>query len=463
MKKLIRFGSDYLSYVAKGGPRFYAWMSSLLVLIALWAYAFLTQLNEGLGITGLTSQVSDGLYLGNFAFLVGAAAVTVVFPAYVYHHKALHEVAVLGEMVAVAAVIMANLFVLAHLGRPDRAWHMLPIVGVVNFPDAVLPIDAMVLVGYLLLNLIAGFYSLYMKYTGGRMNMRWYVPLVYVSIVWALSIHTVTAFLFNTMPARPFWHHSIMPIQFIVTAFAAGPALIILMFLIIRKNTALKIADEAINMLSTIATFCLGIALFVLLSELVTELYAKTEHVMGLEYLMFGVHGLGPLVPLFWAAVSANIIAFVMFLIPRVRKNYRLLPIACVLVFCGIWVQKGIGLLIPGFVPSPIGEITNYVPTALELIVTAGNWAIGFFVLTILVKGAIGVLLGEVKYVSDPWGMDRDVAMLHLVKSASMRPWATLVDRGVQVALGARKRNARLPGAPPKSPFAQPPTARTIQ
>ena len=444
MKKLIRFGLDYVSYVVRGSPKFYAWMVCLALLIVAWAYAFFVQATEGLAVTGLNNQVSDGLYLGNFAFLVGvaAAAVTVVFPAYVYHHKALHDVAVLGEMVAIDAVIMANLFVLSHLGRPDRAWHMAPIIGLINFPSAMLPLDAMVLVGYLLLNAVCGFYFLYTKYTGGRMNHSWYVPLVYVSIAWALSIHTVTAFLFNTMPARPFWHVGMLPIQFIATAFAAGPALIILMFLIIRRNTKLAIADEAINLLSTIATFCLGIALFLFMSEVVTEFYHPTEHSQGLEYLMFGVHGLGPLVPWFWSALAANIVAFVMLLIPRVRKDYRLLPVACVLIFAGIWVQKGSGLLVPGYIPSPIGEFSNYLPTTLEMLVALGNWAIGFFILTILAKGAIGILLGEVKYASEPWLVISNDAPPYRTsfEPTAMQPWARSSDPDAKVDLGSGAR-----------------------
>ncbi len=444
MDKLIRFVADYVSYVARGSPKFYAWMACLAVLIVAWAYAFFVQATEGLAITGLNNQVSDGLYLGNFAFLVGvaAAAVTVVFPAYVYHHKALHDVTVLGEMVAVSAVIMANLFVLSHLGRPDRAWHMVPIVGLINFPSAMLPLDAMVLVGYLLLNLVCGFYFLYTKYTGGRMNHSWYVPLVYVSIVWALSIHTVTAFLFNTMPARPFWHIGMLPIQFIATAFAAGPSLIIVIFLIIRRNTKLAIADEAINLLSTIVTFCLGIALFLFMSEVVTELYHPTEHSLGLQYLMFGVHGLNPLVPWFWAALAANIVAFVMLLIPRVRKDYRLLPVACVLIFAGIWVQKGSGLLVPGYIPSPIGEYSNYLPTTLEVLVTLGNWAIGFFILTILAKGAIGILLGEVKYAGEPWLVISNDAPPYRTsfEPTAMQPWARSSDPGARVDVGGGAR-----------------------
>ena len=440
MDKLTGFVLGYVSYVVRGSAKFYAWMAGLGVLIAIWAYGNYLQATEGLAVTGLTDQVSDGLYLGNFVFLVGvaAAAVTVVFPAYVYRHKALHEVTVLGEMVAVTAVIMCILFIISHMGRPDRLWHMIPIIGILNFPNSMLAFDTLVLVGYLLLNLVGGFYFLYTKYTGSRMNQSWYLPLIYVSIVWAVSIHTVTAFVFNTLPARPHWNHTMMPIQFISTAFAAGPALIILLLLIVRRNTKLWIADEAINMLSTIVTYCLGIALFLVMSEVVTELYAMTEHALGLEYLMFGVHGLSPLVPWFWVSLAAMIVAFVMLVIPGVRKNYRLLPVACALAFAGIWVQKGFGLLVPGYVPSPIVEFTNYVPTMLEVLVTLGNWAIGFFILTILAKGAIGILLGEVKYASDPWELTRELAPYYAanVEPIRMQPWAPSSEQGARAQAG---------------------------
>ncbi|MBI4290363.1 MAG: polysulfide reductase NrfD [Betaproteobacteria bacterium] len=455
MHKLARFAWDYVSYIVKGGPKFYAWMGSLGVLIAIWAYCFYVQATEGLAVTGLTDQVSDGLYLGNVMFLVGvaAAAVTVVFPAYVYHHKALHEVTVLGEMVAIAAVTMCNLFVLSHMGRPDRLWHMLPVIGIYNIPNSMITFDVLVLQVYLMLNVACGFYFLYMKYTGGRINKILYMPLVYLSIVWALSIHSVTALFVNTMPARPFWHQPIMPIHFISTAFAAGPALIILIFLIIRRNTKLWIADEAINLLSTIVTYCLGIALFLLMSEVATELYHPTEHTLGREYLMFGVHGLNALVPWFWASLIANIVAFVMLLIPRVRKNYRFLPVACVLAFAGIWVQKGVALLVPGFIPSPIGEFTNYVPTLLEVLVSLGNWAIGAAILTVLIKGAIGVLLGEVKYASAPWEVSGNVMPFYRAspEPTTMQPWAPLTSPGVrssaETTAGGRTRRAGRGGA----------------
>lgn len=372
----------------------------MLVLIGCLIYGDYLHATEGLSYTGMTGQVSDGLYLANLIFLVGiaAGAVTIVFPAYVYHHKALHKVTVLGEMLAIAAVIMCILFVLSHMGRPDRLWHMLPIIGIYNLPYSMLAWDTLVLVGYMLLNLVGGFYFLYRLYLGQPLNNTFYLPLIYLSIVWALSIHTVTAFLISTMPARPMWHHDMMPIRFILTAFAAGPSMIILIFLIIRNRTRLWIDNEAIDLLSHIVTYCLGIALFLAFSEVVTELYHETEHSLGLKFLMFGAHGNDDLVPWYWGSLVANLTAFAMLLTPRVRKNYYLLPIACLLAFGGIWVEKGMGLLIPGYIPTPIGEFTHYVPTRMEMLVTLGNWALGLLILTLLLKGAIGVLLGDIKY-----------------------------------------------------------------
>jgi len=399
VQQLIRFATDYVGYILKGGVRFYAWMGTLALFIVGMLYVFYLQNTEGLIVTGMTSQIHEGLYFSNLVFLVGVAAgaVTIVFPAYVYHHEGMHKVSVLGEMLAITAVIMVMMFVFAHMGRPDRLWHMIPPWGIYSL-SSMLGWDVLVLTGYLILNFVCGFYYLWCKYTGNPINKKWFIPLVFIAIVWALSIHTVTAFLIATMPARPMWAHTVMPIRFIATAFAAGPSLIIIIFLIIRKTTRFWIDDSAIKLLTTIVTWCLGIALFLTLSEVVIELYARTEHANGLYYLMFGLHGLTGLVPWFWSAVVLMIGAFILFLTPSVRNNMTLLPIACAMAFAGIWIEKGMGLIVPGFIPTPIGEVTEYYPTFVEWLMTLGIWAFGFFVLTILLKGAIGILLGDIKF-----------------------------------------------------------------
>jgi len=400
VKRFLQFAIDFLRAGFTGGVMFWTWMLFLAFFIMLWGYGEVVQLYYGMEVTNLNDQVSWGLYLANFVFMVGvaAAAVTVVFPAYVYKHKELHKIVVLGEMLAVAAVVMCLLFVVAHMGRPDRLWHIFPIVGIYNWPHSVLTWDVMVLSGYLLLNLVGGFYYLYKKYAGEPLNKAFYLPIVYIAIVWALSIHTVTAFLINTMPARPMWFHSMMPIKFITTAFAAGPSLIIIVFLLVRRFTPLKIADEAFHMLSQIITWCLGIAIFLTFSEIVTELYPSTEHSMGLKYLMFGHHGLNALVPFFWSSMALMVGSFILLLIPKVRRNLAILPFLCAGTFVGIYIEKGLGLMLPGVIPTPVGEFAEYTPSGVELMIIGGVWAIGFFVLTILMKGAVSILLGEVKF-----------------------------------------------------------------
>jgi len=403
MKSKIDFVLDFFSYALKGGVKYYTWLGILALFVIPWAYGSYQQLiAKGMVVTGFTDQISWALYEGSFVFLIGvaAAAVTVVFPYYVYNYKPLKNAVLIGEMLAVTAIIMVMVFIIYHMGRPDRSWHMIPIIGIFNWPDSLLTWDVVVLNGYLGLNLICAFYSMFKRYTGQPLNEKFYMTFVYISIVWAFSIHTVTAFMLSTMASRPMWFHSIMPIKFISTAFTGGPALIIVALLTVRKHTRLEIPDEAINMLSQIVVWCLGIALFLLLSEIVTELYPSTEESFQLKYALFGMFGLTKLVPWSWASFIMMIGSFVLLLIPRVRKNYTVLPIICVSLFIGIWVDKGYVLTVAGMIPSPLGEFSEYTPTWIEIFILAGNWAIGFMIFTILVKGAVGVMLGDVRHPS---------------------------------------------------------------
>ena len=400
MRTKIQFAIDFTFYALKGGIKFYTWMLFLCFLAFLAMFGIYEQFTKGLIVTAMTDQVSWGLYESNFIFLVGvaAAAVTVVFPSYIYQHKHLKSVVILGEMLAITAVIMVFLFIFLHMGRPDRAWHMFPVIGIFNFPGSMLQWDTVVLNGYLGLNVMCAFYYLYKKYTGQPLNERFYMTFIYISIVWALSIHTVTAFLMNTMPSRPMWFHTMIPIKFISTAFAAGPAFIIVAFLIIKNNTTLNIADEAIALLAKVVVWCLGIALFLTMSEIVTELYHGTEHSYSLKYLMIGKHGLSRLVPWFWASLLLNVTAFILLLNLNFREDYKKLRIACLMVFIGIWIEKGLGFVLPGFIPTPIGEFSEYTPNLTEIINSLGVWAMGLMMFTLMAKGGIGVLLGEVKH-----------------------------------------------------------------
>src|SRR3954467_4685667 len=223
-----------------GGGRYFLWIGSLFAISLLGLNAYCKQFVHGLIVTGMSDQVSWGVYISNFTFLVGvaAAAVMMVIPVYIYDNEELHDLVIFGELLAVAAIIMCLLFVTVDLGRPDRFWHLIPGIGEFNFPASMLSWDVIVLNGYLLLNVHICGYLLYCRYSNRKPGKWFYIPFVFVAIVWAVSIHTVTAFLYVGLGGRPFWNSAIVGPRFLASAFPAGPALLILARQVIRRVTA---------------------------------------------------------------------------------------------------------------------------------------------------------------------------------------------------------------------------------
>ena len=383
-----------LSFV--GGWRYHAWMTLLTVVSLVGLHAYCQQLVHGLATTGMTDQVSWGLYIANFTYLVGlaAAAAMLVIPVYVYRHMDLHEVVIFGELLAVAAIIMCLLFVTVDLGRPDRFPHLLRRF---NFPVSMLTWDVIALTGYLLLNLHICGYLIYCAYCGRRPARKFYVPFVFVAIVWAVSIHTVTAFLYVGLGGRPFWNSAIIAPRFLASAFAAGPAFIILTLQIIRRYTAHAVSHEALLTLRRIVQVAMIVNMFLLACEVFTEFYTGSAHVASAQYLYFGLHGHSALVPWIWTALGFNLLAVALLVLPASRATGTL-NVACVLAIVGIWIEKGMGLIVPAFVPTPLGEIVEYVPTAREIMVCLGIWAFGLLLYTIFVRISVPVLAGELTY-----------------------------------------------------------------
>lgn len=372
-----------------GGPRFYVWMTVLTAVALVGLNAYGSQLNEGMAVTGMSDHVSWGLYIANFTFAVGlaAGAVMMVIPGYLYHDREMHDVVIIGELVAIASILMCLLFVTVDLGRPDRMWHMVPGIGKFNFPISMLSWDVLVLNGYLLLNLHVTGYLIYMRFLGRKPNSRWYVPFVLLSIAWAISIHTVTAFLYSGLGGRPFWNSAILAPRFIISAFVSGPAFIIVLLHLLRRYTSLHIPEGPINTLIAVLRITVLANLFMAASEAFTHLYSGGHESLSPQYLYFGLEGATGLVPWIWSAMALNISAAGIFLFGLSGRHRRgLLLAACCMVFCGVWIEKGMGLIIPGFVPSTLGEIVEYVPTRTEWQITAGIWAVGFGVLTIAVR-----------------------------------------------------------------------------
>jgi molybdopterin-containing oxidoreductase family membrane subunit len=388
-----------LVLVAKGSQLYYAWCFSLLAIIVAGFIFYLRQHEVGLIATNMNDQVSWGLYIANFTYLVGAAAAAVllVIPSYVYHFKPIKEIVVLGELFAASCIIMAILFVMVDLGRIDRFWHMIPFIGSMNFPASLLAWDVLALNGYLFLNILIPVYLLVKFYYRKEPNWKIILPFILVSIPMAVAIHTVTAFLYNGLPARPFWNASILAPRFLASAFCSGPAIIIIIFQIIRKVSVYNIAieDEALFKISELIAYAMFLNLFLLSAELYKEYYSQTVHIASFKYLFEGLHDHKQLVPWIWAAMTMNVIAFIIFLIPATRKRLATLNLGCLLIIIGVWIEKGPGFVIPGFVPDPLGEIHEYLPNLVELMVSFGIWATGLLIFTLLMKVAIPIETGK--------------------------------------------------------------------
>lgn len=391
-----KFIGRSLWLATEGSFGFYAWMTALTAVFLVGANAWANQVAGGMIGTNMTDQVSWGLYIANFTFMVGLAAggVMMVIPAYLYHDRKMHDVVIIGELLAIAAIAMCLMFVMADLGRPDRFWHMMPGLGKFNFPISMLTWDVIVLNGYLLLNLHICGYLLYMRFLGREPNPTWYVPFVMLSIVWAISIHTVTAFLYCGLGGRPFWNTALLAPRFLASAFVSGPAFIIVAMTLIKKFTGVAGLDQPIATLTKIIRVTILINLLMVASELFTEFYTGGAHVSAATYLFFGLHGKTALVPWTWTAIALNISAASLFLWPGLlaTKWRPLLVSACVMAFVGAWIEKGMGLIVPGFIPSTLHEVVEYVPSQLEWKVTVGIWAFGLMVFTIAIKTALPTL-----------------------------------------------------------------------
>jgi len=533
-----------------GDWRYYTWMGVLTVICLLGLNAYAKQFVQGLAVTGMSDEVSWGVYIANFTFLVGvaAAAVMMVIPVYIYNNEEMHDLVIFGELLAVAAIIMCLAFVTVDLGRPDRFWHLIPGIGQFNFPASMLSWDVLVLNGYLVLNVHICGYLLYCRYQGKKPAKWFYIPFVFIAIVWAVSIHTVTAFLYVGLGGRPFWNSAIVGPRFLASAFTAGPALIILALQVVRRVTAtasdwsaarlqgnatpppgrpatledldllarhlpelasvspqvrndtlagamvlelaagnillrqgekeneayfvlhgrvvvkreeggrfriirsggpgeqfgeisglagtprlataiaeepsrvlrlpadslrrlmknpamnkiirsrmterLMITDRALLMLRSIVQVSMLINVFLLVNEVFKEFYSGNLHVASAKYLFVGLHGHHALVPWIWTAIAFNLTAMVLLVLP-VSRSLKWLNVTCVLAIVGIWIEKGMGLVIPGFIPTPLGAIVEYSPSLNETLVCFGIWAFGLLCYTVFLRMAVPILQGR--------------------------------------------------------------------
>jgi molybdopterin-containing oxidoreductase family membrane subunit len=372
-----------------GTKRYYLLLAVLAGIFAVGFLFYLQQLKFGLGITGMGRDVSWGFYIAQFTYLVGvaASAVMVVLPYYLHNYKAFGRVTILGEFLAVAAVTMCVTFVLVDMGRPDRVMNVFKY----PTPNSVMFWDIIVLNGYLLLNILIGWNVLECE-RHSVAPPKWIKFLSYVSIPWAVSIHTVTAFLYAGLPGRGYWLTAIMAPRFLSSAFAAGPSLLVLLCLLVRKYTKFDPGREQIQSLAKVVTYATLINVFFFFCEIFTVFYSQIpDHMLHFQYLFVGIGDKARLVPFMWFSIVGMTITAILLTNPNLRKNENTLAALCGMVIITTWIDKGLGLMTGGFVPNPLEKVTEYAPTIPEAFITLGVWALGFLVLTLLYKVAVSI------------------------------------------------------------------------
>ncbi len=378
-----------LELAVKGNKGYWIWVLALLGVIGVGFAIYFKQLQFGLGITGMSRDVSWGFYIANFTYLVGVAAggVMVVLPYYLHDYKAYGRITVMGEFLAIASLVMCLLFILVDLGQPMRAFNVL----LYPTPNSVLFYDAIVLNGYLFLNLVVGWNALEAERNGTHYQ-KWLKPFIYISIPWAISIHTVTAYLYCGLPGRHFWLTAILAPRFLSSAFAAGPALLILLCLFVRKVSNFDPGKEQIQSLAKTVAYAICINVFFFLCEVFVGFYSNIPgHMHSIEYLFAGLDGKASLVPWMWSSMFLMVIGIILTVNPATRRNEVTLAVACAVIIVGTWIDKGLGMISGGFVPNPLHEVTEYAPSLPEIGITLGVYAIGALVLTVLYKIVIGI------------------------------------------------------------------------
>jgi len=387
----LSFIRDGLGAMFQGSKFYWGWLGLLHVFIVIGLAFYSQQLQQGVIITGMSDQVSWGFYIANFTFMLGIASsvILLLIPAYLFGREDVKQVVLIGQAMAVAAVLTAMLLVIVDLGRPDRMLHLLPFIGKFNLPQSMLAWDVVSLNGFLCLNLLIPFYILYRRYQGKPASIKHVLPFIILTIFWAIFMTTVEALLFATNSGRPLWHTPLLGPRLLASAFVIGPALLIIVLLFLRRFWQYPVKQTVIDMLSIIMLCALYVTLFIVLLELLIDFYNETTHAASLRYLYFGLHGYAGLTPWIWTALLLNIIAVLLLSFRQLRQNTRILIIACCLSFIGIWIKKGMSFVVGGFIPTPIGEIYEYTPTFAEIMITLGCWAIGILVFTLLVRASI--------------------------------------------------------------------------
>ena len=362
------------------------WISILGLGLLIGFGSFVYQVTSGLGVTGLSNTVSWGMYIVSFIFLVGVSAggLIVVAGAELAGSQRFEHLNKLAVICSIAAVTTAAGSILPDLGRPFAAWKMMV------HPNFTSPLvwDMGVLTVYLLIGAI----DLYIL-TRPEVSRKSLRIMAIISLPVAIIVHSVTAWIFGLLVARPFWNTPLLAPLFISSALVSGTALVIATAWVVERVTPWRAGSEAMDGLRRLILWFIAADVFLLGTEVMTTFVSgEPDHRRQLDILL-----VGRLAPVFWLEIIVGVfLPTIILLSNRVRKHSWMLLVAAVLLILGVFAKR-INILfaaefeplidlapgIPGGRPSQQFRPDEvYIPTLVEFGVLFGMASLFFSIIT---------------------------------------------------------------------------------
>ena len=364
----------------------------MLVGIAFW----IVQLSGGMVQTGMRNLDAWGLYITNFMFFVGLSAGGLIISSIpnAFGMKGFGPISKVAIMTSIACTCAAIGFVVVDLGGPWRLWELF-VRGNLTSP---LMWDIIVLSSYLILSII--YLVAHVREEAGKMPHTAIRAISIIALCVAISVHTVTAWIFALAPAHEFWHTALMGPWFVASALDCGTALVLIVVIALRALGYLDLDQKNIVNLAKMLGVFVCVDLYFFACDLLTSGYFGGE---GLDVVNMLVAG--PLASFFWTQLVLMAFALLLLFWPKLRTNSGVV-VASVLTIAAVFCKR-CQILVGGFQISNLDypqvttqfTVTNwqdglqqayaglvYWPQPIEFAVTAGVVALGALILFLGLK-----------------------------------------------------------------------------
>lgn len=376
---ILRFiGIDFdLGALRNAGPRYWAFVSLLLSVMALGVLGWSQLLTEGGSVMAMRDAYPWGLWFTNYMYYVGLSAGGLVVYASVHLFGAhqFHPLARLAVLQAGVLVLMALLGIVTDMEYPWRAVNML------LTPN---PSSPFVYTGSAAnIYMIICFIDLWVLITGkGGDKLAHRMTLI--ALPFAVYLHTTTAFVLALNKSRELWNSAVMVPIFLTSATASGIALLMLVAYVMQRFGVMKFAASMFRSLSTLLATVIIIDIFLLLVEIMVVFWptsAKPGHAIRFQHFITGEYAV-----FFLPVLALGLGAFAL-LAPRGTRHLPKVQItAAIMYVVAIWLKRYV-LMSMGFATDTLGQYSApYTPSLVEVLLALMILAIGVLIMTLAAK-----------------------------------------------------------------------------